>query len=541
MELLCLSSFEKVFYEGPTSKENNVKGSAFLGEKYAIQFAFQGSESFEYKLSISESEKIDVTIFEVKQIPAMTPIKEKNDEGILKGVPGFYPDLLMPIKSEGHIVGTEYQWHSIWVEVCPLGTLDTKDIKIHFSIHGGEEVKKSEFILEVIPKVLPTQTLIHTEWFHTDSIATYYGVPVFSDRYWELVRNYLSFVVKHGQNMILTPLFTPPLDTEVGGKRLEVQLVKVAYAEGKYFFDFSLLDKWAQICKESGIQYLEFSHLFTQWGAKFSPNITCEIDGEKTNRFGWKTDAIGDEYLDFLSQFLPQLLKWISKNGWEKFVYFHISDEPSKDDLEHYRTINSFLKKHLGDNLIMDALSDYDFYEEISLDIPVVATDHVDLFIDNKVTPLWVYYCNAQKINVSNRFFDMPSYRNRILGYQLFMNDIKGFLHWGLNFWYTQYSKQSIDPFTITDAGGAFPSGDSFLIYPGINEPLPSIRMKVLHYAIQDMQALEWLSNLIGREEVKNWLIKESGTLTFSEYPKTSKWQLKTREKINKKIVDCFK
>lgn len=539
MELLCLSSFEKVFYEGPTSKDNYLEGSAFLGEKYAIQFAFQGSESFEYELSTSE--KIGIKVFEVKQIPAMTPVKEKNDEDILKGIPGFYPDLLMPINQEGVISGTPYQWHSIWVEVCPIDILENKDIKIHFSIKGDGEIKISEFNLEVIPKVLPKQTLIHTEWFHTDSIAAYYNVPIFSDRYWELVQNYLSFVVEHGQNMVLTPLFTPPLDTEIGEERLEVQLVKVTYSEEKYFFDFSLLDKWAQICRESGIQYLEFSHLFTQWGAKFAPNIICEVDGEKTNRFGWQTDALGDEYLDFLSQFLPQLLKWISKNKWEKFVYFHISDEPSKDDLEHYRTISSFMKKHLGDNLIMDALSDYNFYGKVSLDIPVVAIDHVDSFIENEVAPLWVYYCNAQKINVSNRFFDMPSYRNRILGYQLFMNDIEGFLHWGLNFWYTQYSKQSIDPFEVTDAGGAFPSGDSFLIYPGSNEALPSIRMKVLHYAIQDTQALEWLANLIGREEVKNWLKEESGVLTFSEYPKTSEWQLTTREKINRKIINYYK
>src|SRR5690606_38890715 len=100
---------------------------------------------------------------------------------------------------------------------------------------------------------------------------------------------------------------------------------------------------------------------------------------------------------------------------------------------------------------------------------------------------------------VSNRFFSLPSVRNRIIGVQLYKFGIQGFLHWGFNFWYSQYSVKAIDPFRVTDAGGAFPSGDAFVVYPGPEGPLDSIRWEVFREALQDMRALELLEQLAGK------------------------------------------
>jgi hypothetical protein len=41
--------------------------------------------------------------------------------------------------------------------------------------------------------------------------------------------------------MILTPLFTPPLNTAVGGEKLTVQLVDVEKSNDKYSFGFDNL------------------------------------------------------------------------------------------------------------------------------------------------------------------------------------------------------------------------------------------------------------------------------------------------------------
>ena len=152
---------------------------------------------------------------------------------------------------------------------------------------------------------------------------------------------------------------------------------------------------------------------------------------------------------------------------------------------------------------------------------------------------LWTYYCCGQYQNeLPNRFFAMPSVRNRILGALLYRYACAGFLHWGFNFYFSQLSLREIDPFTVTDAGGAFPSGDSFTVYPGEDgEPLPSLREKGFYEGLQDLRALQTLEKKIGREETLALLEDTLGKITFSSYPMDETKILLLRERINEKLA----
>ncbi len=67
--------------------------------------------------------------------------------------------------------------------------------------------------------------MVYTEWFHSDYLADYYHVDVFSEEYWRIVENFLRKAKERGVNMILTPILTLPLDTLIGGERTTTQLV----------------------------------------------------------------------------------------------------------------------------------------------------------------------------------------------------------------------------------------------------------------------------------------------------------------------------
>lgn len=114
-------------------------------------------------------------------------------------------------------------------------------------------------------------------------------------------------------------------------------------------------------------------------------------------------------------------------------------------------------------------------------------------------------------------------------------------MHWGFNYWFTQYSLKAIDPYKVTDAGGAFAAGDSFVVYPGADgKPLSSLRLKVFYDAFQDMRALQLLESLTDKETVLS-IIDDKGDLTFSNYPHSDEWQLQTRERINRAIANAVK
>ena len=186
----------------------------------------------------------------------------------------------------------------------------------------------------------------------------------------------------------------------------------------------------------------------------------------------------------------------------------------------------------------MDALSDFRFYKMKLVPNPVPANDHIDKFIGN-VEDLWVYYCSAQnKHNVANRFFCNDSVRTRVIGYQMFKFDIKGFLQWGYNFYFTRYSKALVNPFEVTDAGKEFPSGDSFMVYPASDgTPYHSLRLKVFYDALQDMAALNTLEKLTDKKSCLD-IIEEEGkhNISFRDYPHSNDWLLSTREKVNEAI-----
>ena len=219
---------------------------------------------------------------------------------------------------------------------------------------------------------------------------------------------------------------------------------------------------------------------------------------------------------------------------------FHISDEPSEEHKADYLKAKAVVEPYLPGCILRDALSSYDYYTEGLVKHPVVATNHITPFIENDVPDLWAYTCCGQCVDVGNRFLAMPSNRNRILGVQMWKYHITGFLHWGYNFWNSQLSKAVIDPFKVTDAGGAFPGGDGFSVYPGENGPLPSLRQKVFAMALYDMRALSLAEEKLGRESVLK-LFGDGESMTFANYPRTSSYLPDLRERVNEAIGNACK
>lgn len=508
-------------------------------EKKSFQIAFKATKNERVAISVESPIEDFLNVSVVKNIQSDFPVMKNADDYYIKKEAGLYPDLLCPV-DDGCTFETDGAY-VFWIEISPAkdDVLPVGEHKISITLKTDDAECKSEVSVEVIDALLPKQSLIYTNWIHTDCLMTYYNFEAFSDEYWEALRNYLTKASDYGMNCVLTPVFTPPLDTEIGKERPTVQLVKVfKQGENKYAFDLSLLKKWIDISKECGIEYFEISHLFTQWGAKHAPKIMAEENGKKVKIFGWETRASSNKYKQFLNQFATALKGFLKEEKLEKNVFIHISDEPPFGYLLSYKKASKITYDLFGEYKIMDAMSSYPLAKICNIRYPIPATDFINNFI-GKFDDLWTYYCSAQACkNVSNRFFSTASVRNRIIGYQLYKYDIKGFLHWGYNFYYTRLSKKAIDPYKITDAGKAFASGDSFVVYPGENlKPLNSLRLNVFYDGLQDMRALQLLEEKIGKDAVVK--LMENGTdepITFSEYPHNASWLLENREIINQEI-----
>ena len=215
--------------------------------------------------------------------------------------------------------------------------------------------------------------------------------------------------------------------------------------------------------------------------------------------------------------------------------FFHTSDEPVQAHEVQYKAAKEILQQYIDDSQLMDALSNYSFYEKGIVKKPVVSNNHIHHFMEHGVNGLWTYYCCMQGDKVANRFLAMPSYRNRILGYQLYKNDIEGFLQWGFNFWFSQHSRGVINPYLETTAGGAYPGGDAYVVYPvdEAGDVVCALRLYVFNEGLQDMRALKLLESRIGKEAVMALLEEVQG---FDVYPRDSEYIFALREKVNQMI-----
>lgn len=528
-----VSSLQRVFLDGRCDLTEHNCDSVLKGERYSYQIAYKSSEKFFAEIVIDSPLSQFITVRSVGNVPSELPVYESDCEFCERNEPGLFPDVLFPIENNRVLIKRQ-NYYALWITVDLPKDTDAGDYEIKIKLKkDGETISENIFVLHVINAVLPEQKLIYTQWFHSDSIANYYKIPVFCEKFWALVESFIKAAVHTGVNMLLTPVFTPPLDTEIGGERLTVQLVDVKLENGKYSFGFDRFIRWVRLAQKCGIKYFEISHLFSQWGAKYTPKIVAEINGSQKRIFGWETSADSIEYAKFLSAFIPQLIKVIRSLGIEKSTFFHISDEPNEDQIESYSRAKSTVAPLLEGFPIIDALSDYSFYESGIINNPIPCTNDIESFIEKGFPHPWTYYCCGQGGKLSNRFFGMPLSTTRIIGFQLFKYGIEGFLQWGFNFYNSQYSLRSIDPFSVTDADSAFPSGDSFTVYPGKSGAIESVRSEVFFQALQDMRALTLLCDRIGKKRTIAAVEADFGIITFFDYPRGTGKMLKLRKSVN--------
>lgn len=529
-----ISSLEKL-YDTDNIPERELKGFSMLrNEKKSFQIAVEATSETEAQLKL-EGDFRKVRAYSVENIKSDLPMWEKGADDYYRfSESGYYPDLLLPVEDK---VNLKKGVNAFWFEVdgadCEAGTH-----KISVSI--GECTVSVD--CEVIDAELDFSDFVYTNWFHSDCLMSHYGFEAFSDEYWRVVENFLKTAREYGMNCVLTPIFTPALDTQKGKERPTVQLIDVTVNNGTYSFNFDKLTRWIEMCRRCDIEYFELSHFYTQWGARHAPKIMATVDGEYKRIFGWETRANSRKYKKFLTALSVELKKYLEERNLKDKVLIHVSDEPNKAMMRTYKKASNHIHNLYEGYKIVDALSDYSYYEKKIVSKPIPATDHIDKFLGN-VENLWTYYCSAQKNNyVSNRFFCNDSIRTRVIGYQMYKYDIKGFLHWGYNFYYSRLSKRLIDPFTESDADKAFPSGDSYIVYPAKDgTPYHSLRLKVFYDALQDMAALRTLEKLSDKKTCLD-IIEQKGkiNLTFREYPHDDSWLLTTREEVNQRIKNLI-
>lgn len=514
------SSLRRIYPATPASDTPTLAIPAARNGRFSFQVAARNDTArrIDVACAVSADAELKVQIRRVGYVP-MRHLTTDTDAGELEGVgnaPGLVPDPLFP-DSKATLGPQETQAFWITVRVAEGAKPGPHDVTIHMS---GSDKSAGDLVatLDVSELVIPPRRdfpVIH--WWRGEATWDYYKTGMFEDeRWWKLTRDQLADMLDHGSDVVYVPILFDRRETFAHPCQL---LIVDEPSPGKYTFDFSLVKRFVDMCKQIGFTRFEWSHLWIYWGVE-NPMRIYRKQGDKYVML-WPPDtgATSDVYVNFLKQFLPAFHDFLEKEKVLDASYFHLSDEPgSGHHVENYKRARKILRDLAPWMKVMDALSDIEYGRQHLTDMPIPMVNAAQNYIDAGI-PHWVYFCCAPHGPWINRFMDTPLVKIRMSGFLFYRLGAKGFLHWGFNYWDRMEREEAGDPFNDASNGAwpDIPYGDPFVVYPGKDGPIDSIRWEVFAESLQDYAILQ----SAGMKADDTMLTEIQ---TYAKFPRSEQW-----------------
>lgn len=333
--------------------------------------------------------------------------------------------------------------------------------------------------LTVWPFTLPRERhLLFTNWFSAGALARHYGVEAYSDDFWPIFEKYVANCAEHRQNILWVSPST---------------IKSFVDDAGVWSFDFSVFDRWVQILEKHGVaDLIEISplgHHKSGWGGSEIALSDLKVFDKETG------EARTVKAEEGLKHYLPALQDHLRERGWLHKSVIHIADEPAVQNVASWQEKADWVHSLAPEIRRIDAIEGPDFGD--SLEIWVPKLNHYYNWqaayerARDKGAEIWFYTCCHPFRRYPNRYVDYPLIKTRILHWLNWRYNLTGYLHWGLLQW-------TDDPYA-SPIRGNLPPGDSWIVYPGDDGPVDSIRWESVRDGIEDYEYLWLLTDAASR------------------------------------------
>ncbi|WP_086558987.1 DUF4091 domain-containing protein [Streptomyces africanus] len=325
-------------------------------------------------------------------------------------------------------------------------------------------------------------------WAQPETIAKNHGVKLWSDDHWRLIDKYDRDLASHGQKVINTTIVDNPWHHQWSLGTRESQTATpytsmVGWAwNGKTFsFDFSRWDKYVETARRAGLgpDIGAFSML------AFQDQEHLTYTDTSTGKTVYENvDLGGDRWRQAWGAFLPAFEKHVKAKGWLDHTWLSFDERP----ISTMTVVKDFVHEvapAFDDRIsVAGSINTEGVASNLSVDwggIDAMTKEKVEERRKaGKITTFYVYGSPAHPNTLSYS----PAVESRMLPWISAQRDLDGFLRWSYNSWTSDPFKQPVYIFT---------QGDEYLVYPGKDGPMSSIRWEQLKEGIEDYELIAQL------------------------------------------------
>lgn len=413
----------------------------------------------------------------VGYVPVNQPMPDPPKDALRKP-PCEFPDPLLETASfELKANETQPVWIDVKVPANAKQGLYRADLKVMAKVDGRDVSVKIPLKANVYPVSAVKSRLWLTNWYFLPS--KFLQVPTKPGETPDdaQARVIAKSMAEHRQNVALIAPYS---------------LTKYDLGpDGKIKFDFSGFDKRVRIFKDAGvIGRIEGGHLGGRsgdWNSQFTVNAQVVENGKLVSK---AVDPSSKEADWFFSQFLPALKEHLKDKGWLDIYMQHLADEPIASNIESYRAIAKLVKQYMPGVKTIDACHTKELVGALDVWVPQLNyfAESYSHYQDRQKAgeEVWIYTCVYPQGEYANRFLELPLIKTRLLHWINFKYNATGYLHWGFNYW-----NQVDDPYkTLISPEWFLPAGDPWIVYPGKNGLVDSIRYETLRDGVADYELL---------------------------------------------------
>ncbi|MFJ1970213.1 glycoside hydrolase domain-containing protein [Streptomyces sp. NPDC087903] len=325
-------------------------------------------------------------------------------------------------------------------------------------------------------------------WAQPETIAQASGVELWSDRHWKLIQAYDRDLADRGQKVINTTIVDNPWHHQwsLGTRKSQTatpysSMVGWTWNGERFAFDFARWDKYVETARRAGLgpDIGAFSMLAFQDGEHLTYTDT------RTKKTVYENvDLGGDRWRAAWGAFLPAFEKHVKAKGWLDHTWLSFDERP----ISTMTVVKDFVHEvapTFDDRIsVAGSISTEGVASNLSVDWGGIDAMTPELaekrHAAGKTTTFYVYGAPAHPNTLSYS----PAVESRMLPWISAQRHLDGFLRWAYNSWTSDPFNQPVYIFT---------QGDEYLVYPGKDGPMSSIRWEQLKEGIEDYELVAQL------------------------------------------------